>query len=49
MSLPVAIVAESGVDAGVPWHYGDPMREQRLFEAGAAVVDLSHRGVLTLT
>jgi tRNA-modifying protein YgfZ len=49
MSLPVAIVAESGVDAGVPWHYGDPMREQRLFEAGAAVVDLSHRGVLSLT
>ena len=25
-----AVVAESGPDAGVPWHYGDPMREQRL-------------------
>ncbi len=49
MSTPVAIVAESGVDAGVPWHYGDPMREQRLFEAGAAVVDLSHRGVVAIT
>ncbi len=49
MSTQNAIVAESGVDAGVPWHYGDPMREQRLFETGAAVVDLSHRGVLTLT
>jgi folate-binding protein YgfZ len=49
MSSPVAVVAESGVDAGVPWHYGDPMREQRLFEAGSAVVDLSHRGVVTLT
>ena len=49
MSSQVAIVAESGVDAGVPWHYGDPMREQRLFESGAAVVDLSHRGVVTLT
>ncbi|GAA1833894.1 folate-binding protein YgfZ [Microlunatus capsulatus] len=45
----MAVVAESGVDAGVPWHYGDPMREQRVFEAGSAVVDLSHRGVLTLT
>ncbi|GAA1426778.1 folate-binding protein YgfZ [Microlunatus lacustris] len=49
MSSQVAIVAESGVDAGVPWHYGDPMREQRLFESGSAVVDLSHRGVLALT
>ena len=49
MSSQVAIVAESGVDAGVPWHYGDPMREQRVFETGSAVVDLSHRGVLTLT
>lgn len=49
MSSQTAIVAESGVDAGVPWHYGDPMREQRLFEAGSAVVDLSHRGVVTIT
>jgi folate-binding protein YgfZ len=49
MSLPVAVVAESGVDAGVPWHYGDPMREQRQFDVGRAVVDLSHRGVLSLT
>ena len=49
MSSQIAIVAESGVDAGVPWHYGDPMREQRLFAAGSAVVDLSNRGVLTVT
>ncbi len=49
MSLPVAIIAETGVDAGVPWHYGDPMREQRLFVSGAAVVDLSHRGVVSIT
>jgi hypothetical protein len=49
MSLPTAIVAESGTDAGVPWHYGDPMREQRLFDRGRAVVDLSHRGVVTVT
>jgi folate-binding protein YgfZ len=49
MSSQIAIVAESGVDAGVPWHYGDPMREQRLFGAGACVVDLSHRGVLSVT
>jgi folate-binding protein YgfZ len=44
-----AVVAESGPDAGVPWHYGDPMREQRLLEAGEGVVDLSHRGVITVS
>jgi folate-binding protein YgfZ len=49
MSQQSAVMGEHGVDAGVPWHYGDPMREQRLFETGPAVVDLSHRGVLTLT
>jgi len=49
MSSPTAIVSESGVDAGVPWHYGDPMREQRLFDTGQALVDLSHRGVLSVS
>lgn len=37
-----------GLDAGVAAHYGDPMREQRLLEEGLAVVDLSHRGVVTV-
>src|SRR3954447_19968291 len=49
MSQQIAILAEDGSAAGVPWHYGDPMREQRGFAEGAAVVDLSHRGVLTVT
>src|SRR3954447_20957389 len=49
MSQQIAILAEHGIDAGVAWHYGDPMREQRGFAEGAAVVDLSHRGVLTVT
>ena len=44
-----AVVAQSGPDVGVAWHYGDPMREQRLLDAGDAVVDLSHRGVITVT
>ena len=44
-----AVVAQSGPDIGVAWHYGDPMREQRLLDAGDAVVDLSHRGVITVT
>jgi tRNA-modifying protein YgfZ len=44
-----AVVAETGPDVGVPWHYGDPMREQRLLTGGEGVVDLSHRGVITVT
>ncbi len=44
-----AVVAETGPDIGVPWHYGDPMREQRLLTSGEGVVDLSHRGVITVT
>jgi folate-binding protein YgfZ len=42
-------VAADGADAGVAWHYGDPMLEQRRLAAGTAVVDLSHRGVVTVT
>jgi len=44
-----AVVAQTGPDVGVPWHYGDPMREQRHLDAGEGVVDLSHRGVITVT
>lgn len=36
-------------DAGVPAHYGDPYREQRLLVDGRAVVDLSHRPVVRVT
>ena len=46
---PSAVLAESGLDAGQPWHFGDPLREQRRLEAGDGAVDLSHRGVLTVT
>jgi tRNA-modifying protein YgfZ len=42
-------VAGEGADAGVAAHYGDPLREQRLIEEGLAAVDLSHRGVLTIS
>jgi folate-binding protein YgfZ len=41
-------VAASGRDAGVPWHYGDPLREQRLLSSGAGVVDRSNRDVLVV-
>jgi len=39
----------SGPDAGVAWHYGDPVAEQRALEAGHAVVDQSHLGVVTVS
>lgn len=42
-------VAADGIDAGVAAHYGDPAREQRLLDEGLAVVDLSNRGVLTVS
>src|SRR4051795_3736562 len=48
LNAPGAVEGE-GPDAGVAWHYGDPMREQRQLEAGEAAVDLSNRGVLTVT
>ena len=48
LDAPGAVAAE-GVDAGVAGHYGDPMREQRLLTEGLAAVDLSNRGVVTVT
>lgn len=36
-------------DPGVPWHYGDPLREQRSLSNGSAAVDLSDRGIVTVT
>ena len=40
---------EGHPDQGVTWHYGDPHREQRLLADGRAAVDLSNRGVVTVT
>lgn len=47
--LDMTVVGTEGIDAGVPWHFGDPMREQRLLAEGTGLVDLSHRGVLSVT
>ncbi|SDS42585.1 CAF17-like 4Fe-4S cluster assembly/insertion protein YgfZ [Microlunatus soli] len=44
-----AVLVETGPDEGVAWHYGNPMREQREIAAGRGLVDLSHRGVLTVS
>jgi len=35
-----------GRDAGVPWHFGDPLREQRQLASGAGVVDRRNRDVV---
>ncbi|MBI1378317.1 MAG: folate-binding protein [Frankiales bacterium] len=50
LSLPDACPPPEGsVDAGVAWHYGDPHGEQRRLLRGEGWVDLSHRGVVTVT
>lgn len=54
MSTPSPLLARpgavegGGADAHVASHYGDPFREQRVLAEGQAVVDLSHRGVVTV-
>ncbi|MEU9982513.1 folate-binding protein [Streptomyces sp. NPDC050856] len=48
LSFPGAVAAE-GRDEGVAAHYGDLFREQRALAGGAGLVDLSHRGVVTVS
>ena len=36
-------------DEGVASHYGEPLLEQRALEAGGAIVDLSHHGIVVVT
>jgi folate-binding protein YgfZ len=48
LSLPGAVPAEAP-DEGVAAHYGDLFREQRLLADGTGWVDLSHRGVITVS
>ncbi|MFC9429948.1 YgfZ/GcvT domain-containing protein [Streptomyces sp. NPDC056987] len=48
LTLPGAVAAE-GQDEGVAAHYGDLFREQRALADGTGFVDLSHRGVVTVT
>ena len=46
LTLPGAVDAR-GIDAGIAWHYGDPIGEQRAAETGAALFDRSQPRVLT--
>lgn len=36
-------------DADIPWHYGEPFKEQRNLISGVGQVDLSNRGVVSVT
>ena len=45
-SLPGAVLDEQH---GVASHYGSPLPEQRALEAGNAVVDLGHHGIVTVS
>jgi tRNA-modifying protein YgfZ len=47
ISSPVSV--PDGIDAGLVWHYGDPLAEQRAIATGAGVIDRGNRGVLTVT
>jgi folate-binding protein YgfZ len=40
---------EGSADAGVAWHYGDPLGEQRRLDHGEGFVDLSHRPVIEIS
>jgi folate-binding protein YgfZ len=48
LTRPGAVPA-SGPDAGVAWHYGDPVAEQRALVRGGAVVDQSHLGIVRVS
>ena len=42
----IPMMDDKSVDASVPWHYGDPFKEQRTLLAGNGRVDLSHREII---
>ncbi|WP_370945464.1 folate-binding protein YgfZ [Amycolatopsis sp. cg5] len=50
LELRGSIAAPDGhPEAGVPWHWGDPFAEQRTAGRGAAIVDRSHRELISVT
>ena len=48
LGLPGAVPA-SGFDNGTAWHYGDPIGEQRASLTGSILIDLSNRGMLSVS
>ncbi|MFM2354127.1 MAG: hypothetical protein RLZZ608_1533, partial [Actinomycetota bacterium] len=51
LALPGAVAMSAATDGqpAIASHYGDPVAEQRMLAAGRAIVDLSDRGVITVT
>lgn len=49
LSVDGAVATTSAAEPGVAAHYGEPFREQRALAEGTALVDLSGRGVVTVT
>ena len=43
------VLMEHGLDAGLAWHYGNPVAEARALEAGDGVVDLHNRDIVEVT
>ena len=44
-----AVLVEDGPDKGAVWHFGEPTKEQRALEAGAAWADLSHLNIVAVS
>ena len=40
---------DTHIDAGVAWHYGEPLKEQRLLSQSPVRIDLSHKEIVTVT
>jgi len=50
LDLPHAVAGPAGTaDESIAWHFGDPHREQRLLVEGIGIVDISNRGIVTVT
>ena len=50
LDIPGAVSPNPEVyDQGVAWHYGDPLREQRFLAEPGCAVDISNRGVVSVT
>ena len=45
----MVVLVESGPDAGLPWHFGNPVTEARSLEKGDGVVDLGNREVVEIS
>jgi hypothetical protein len=48
-AVAVEAICPGDLDSGVPAHYGDPLREQRLLATGVGLVDRSKRDVIAIT